>query len=383
VREDELNDTAERARKEEEYNPVIHELRARHDADIASIQRVHSAGVEELKRLHESSTDALKVEYESKISDLKAALDFRVENMTLGLKLKAAESYAALLSADKQLVKCEVALRAAVRDLRSAVKDAGTTEEKLERVSAELVAKETQVTDLQARLQEAQTQLEEHGAVKAREEEKDAAIKEYSTLVGKLREERDAARAEHQQDAESGMKVQEEIVLLRGASRRKEEEARKCQAVNVELRGDLARLEQDAERRAADVKGEFAAKDAIVALLRAEKEGVAAELVAEREAHKDEVQKMEHKLDVERRELLRESEQRNVELAVKAQETSSLLVEVAKLKEELVRVQTHRDDHQVRGRVKPSMKIRENVHYLSLNCSGSTEADRTCRRGAH
>ena len=349
MREDELNDTAERARKEEEFNPVIHELRSRHDADIASIQRVHSAGVGELKRLHESSTEALKVEYESKISDLKAALDFRVENMTLGLKLKAAESHAALLSADKQLVKCEAALRAAVRDLMSAVKDAGTAEEKLERLSGDLVAKETQVTDLQARLQEARTQLEEHGAGKAREEEKDAAIKEYSTLVEKLREERDAARAEHQQDAESGMKVQEEIVLLRGASRRKEEEAQKCQAVNAELRGDLARLEQDAERRAAEVKGELAAKDAIVALLRAEKEGVAAELVAQREAHKMEVQNMEHKLDVERRELLRESEQRNMEVAVKARETSSLLVEVAKLKEELVRVQTHRDDHQVRG----------------------------------
>jgi len=346
LREDELNDTAERARKEEENDPVIDELRAQHEAEIASIHRAHSAGVGELKRVHETSTEKLRVEFEGKISDMKAALDYRVENATLGLKLKAAEGEAARYAADKQLVKCEAVLRGAVRDLLNTVKEIGLAESKLHGALASLKAKEAQVASLQAKLDELQVELDEHVAVKAQAVEKDAAVEEYVKLVAQLREERDAARTEHQQDAENGMKVQEEMVLLRGSSRRKDEEARKCQAENAELREDLERKQHDSQRLAAQMQSELQAKDLILTRMKAEQEALAAEVGALKEAHNEDIEKIGRKFDLEKRELLRESEQRNVELAGKAAANSSLLAEVANLKEELLRVQTHRDDHQ-------------------------------------
>lgn len=459
-REDEVNAIAEQVRQQKEEkgevkNSVIQELKVRHEADIADIQRVCAEGVEELKRMNENTITALKAEHTSKMSDMRAKLQYEVENKTLELKLKLSERNTDLDTAKKQHADIESGLRSSVKELEATLaqttkeaeekeKAAKTREVELkgdvEIKTAEMKAmrlsmeeeiatlekdgagKLMTIDTLQADLEEAQKlveesemKLKEHIANAAREREekqreleekeaqrekerkelemerererkerenerdqgmneietmkgdsheKDAIIDKYTALVEDLRSEVEMTRTELLRSEEDRMKVQEDNVMTRGLMRRKEEERQKLESENIKLLEFINHKDQEIggkddkiQKLLFEHQAELNAKQDILERLKAEQLELETQISTEREQHKEEQTTMErqHKenteglvqrSDHEKRELLREVEQRNLELAQRSKDTSCFLVEIEKLKVELAHAHRDKDDHE-------------------------------------
>jgi chromosome segregation ATPase len=172
--------------------------------------------------------------------------------------------------------------------------------------------------------------------------EKDAIIDKYLLLVEDLRQELDTTRTDFQSIQAEKMKIQEENVVVRGAIRRKDDERQKIDAENLELLEIIRRKDQEIGQAydkcrtlVSEAKTELDEKNSIIEKLKSDV--LAIETLAKQSNHKrlEEKEEVERKLDLEKRDLLREVEHSNLVLAQKLKDISSLELEVESLKQEL------------------------------------------------